>query len=144
MNAEPHKRYAKRSERGSALLVVIFLVTVLLLSTMVVATNILTEGRREKEKEIIWRGNQYARGVKLHFRSWAVSYLPSRPHKAEGGFTSASCARLQRPIQGRWFLEVYLCRPAGQLIGSLKPPQHNILFPQNRRRGHSANALTPG
>jgi len=39
---------------------VIFLVTVLLLSTMVVATNILTEGQREKEKEMIWRGNQYA------------------------------------------------------------------------------------
>ena len=62
MNAGTPQTVRKRSERGYALLVVIFLVTVLLLSTMVVATNILTEGRREKEKEMIWRGNQYARG----------------------------------------------------------------------------------
>src|SRR5229473_6829583 len=69
----PHDRRApkdgrKRSERGYALLVVIFLVTLLLISTTVVAPNILTEGRREKEKDMIWRGKQYTRGVKLYYR----------------------------------------------------------------------------
>jgi len=57
MNARPPQTVRRRSERGYALLVVIFLVTVLLLSTMVVVPNILTR-QREKEKEMIWRGNQ--------------------------------------------------------------------------------------
>src|SRR6266853_4805831 len=68
MNARRPQTAGKRSERGYALLVIIFLVTVLLISTMVVVPNILTEARREKEKEMIWRGKQYARGVKLYFR----------------------------------------------------------------------------
>ena len=57
-----------RSERGYALLMVVFLVTVLLISAIAVAPNILTEGKREKEKEMVWRGKQYARGVKLYYR----------------------------------------------------------------------------
>src|SRR5258707_7005879 len=68
MSAARTQTAGKHSERGYALLVVIFLVSVLLISTMVVAPNIQTEGRREKEKEMIWRGKQYARGVKLYYR----------------------------------------------------------------------------
>ena len=64
-----HQRTAgKRGERGYALLLIVFLATLMLLSTMVVAPNVLTEGRREKEKEMIWRGKQYTRGVKLYYR----------------------------------------------------------------------------
>src|SRR5258706_4539616 len=68
MSAARTQTAGKHSERGYALLVVIFLVSVLLISTMVVAPNILTEGRREKEKEMIWRGKQYTRDVKLYYR----------------------------------------------------------------------------
>jgi hypothetical protein len=47
---------------------VICLVTLMLIGTMAIAPNILTAGRREKEKEMIWRGKQYTRGVKLYYR----------------------------------------------------------------------------
>src|SRR5436309_15749159 len=64
-----HQRTAgKRGERGYALLLIVFLATLMLLSTMVVALNVLTEGRREKEKEMIWRVKQYTRGVKVYYR----------------------------------------------------------------------------
>src|SRR5260370_30261670 len=69
MNLRRPRRTGKPSERGYALLVAIFLVTALLLLTMRVAPNILTEGRREQEKDMIWRGKQYARGVKLYYRT---------------------------------------------------------------------------
>ena len=68
MNLRRPRTTGKPSEKGYALLVAIFLVTALLLLTMRVAPNILTEGRREQEKEMIWRGKQYARGVKLYYR----------------------------------------------------------------------------
>ncbi len=68
INAQRPSTAGKRTERGYALLVVIFLLTVFLISTLAIAPNIITEGRREKEKEMIWRGKQYTRGVKLYYR----------------------------------------------------------------------------
>ena len=68
MNAARQQTAGRRGERGYALLLIVFLATLLLLSTMVVTPNILTEGRREKEKEMIWRGKQYTRGIKLYYR----------------------------------------------------------------------------
>jgi len=55
-------------EQGYALLMVIFMTTMLLIMATMVAPNIKTEGQREKEKEMIWRGRQYARGIKLYYR----------------------------------------------------------------------------
>ncbi len=112
MNAARQRNLGKRGERGYALLVVVFLVTLLLISTMVVAPNIQTEGRREKEKEMIWRGKQYTRGVKLYYRkNGPLSHFSRRPHQTESRFPSLHAPGLQRSHeQGRWYLETYLCR----------------------------------
>src|SRR5258708_32092890 len=58
----------RKGEQGYAILLVLFLATLMLIGAMAIAPNVLTEGRRQKEKEMIWRGNQYARGVKLYYR----------------------------------------------------------------------------
>ncbi len=58
----------RRNQQGYALLLVIFMATMLLVLATMAAPNIRTEGQREKEKEMIWRGRQYARGVKLYYR----------------------------------------------------------------------------
>jgi hypothetical protein len=143
MNAGTPQTARKRSERGYALLVVIFLVTVLLLSTMVVATNILTEGRREKEKEMIWRGNQYARGVKLHFRK--TGRFPTtlddltKPKLGSLRFMRQAYKDPMNKEDGSWRF-IYV-GPAGQLIGSLKPPQQNLQLPGVARVGTPASAL---
>src|SRR5204863_81080 len=146
MNAGRLQTVGKRSERGYALLVVIFLVTLLLLSTMVVATNILTEGRREKEKEMIWRGNQYVRGVKLHFRK--TGRFPTslddltKPKLGSLRFMRQAYKDPMNKEDGSWRF-IYV-GPAGQLMGSLKPVQ-NLQLPQIRGVGTPANALNgPG
>jgi hypothetical protein len=147
MNPRCPQTVRKRSERGYALLVVIFLVTLLLLSTIVVAPNILTEGRREKEKEMIWRGNQYVRGVKLHFRK--TGRFPTslddltKPKLGSLRFMRQAYKDPMNKEDGSWRF-IYV-GPAGQLIGSLKPPQQNLQLPGVARLGTPASALNgPG
>ncbi len=133
----------KRNESGFALLVVIFLATLLLLSTMMVAPNILTEGRREKEKEMIWRGKQYTRGVKLYYRK--LGRFPTslddltKPKIGSIRFMRQAYKDPMNKEDGSWRL-IYV-GAAGQLIGSLKPPQQNFQFPQASGIGTPANAL---
>jgi type II secretory pathway pseudopilin PulG len=147
MNARRPRTTGKRSERGYALLAVIFLVTVLLISTMVVAPNILTEGRREKEKEMIWRGKQYTRGVKLYYRK--MGRFPTslddltKPKVGSLHFMRQAYKDPMNKKDGSWRF-IYV-GPGGQLIGSLKPPQQNLQLPQAAGIGTPAGALNgPG
>ena len=55
-------------ERGYALLMVMFIAALMFAGVMTIAPNILTQAKREKEEEMIWRGKQYVRGVKLYYR----------------------------------------------------------------------------
>src|SRR6266446_3229997 len=96
MNPGRPKTARKRRDSGYALLMVIFLVTLLLISTMAIAPNILTEGRREKEKEMIWRGKQYTRGVKLYYRKLGAFPLRSTISPSRRSVPSALCARLTK------------------------------------------------
>ena len=59
---------AQNKSRGYALLMVCFLVALIVIGTAAAVPNLLTEGRREKEAEMIWRGEQYARAVRLYYR----------------------------------------------------------------------------
>jgi len=146
MNAARQRNLGKRGERGYALLVVVFLVTLLLISTMVVAPNIQTEGRREKEKEMIWRGKQYSRGVKLYYRK--MGRFPTslddltKPKVGSLRFMRQAYKDPMNKEDGTWRL-IYV-GAAGQLIGSLKPRQ-NLQLPQAGGIGTPANALNgPG
>jgi len=142
MNARRIRTAGKRGERGYALLVIIFLVTVLLISTTVVAPNILTEGRREKEKEMIWRGKQYTRGVKLYYRK--MGRFPTslddltKPKLGSLRFMRQAYKDPMNKEDGSWRF-IYV-GAAGQLIGSLKPRQ-NLQLPQAGGIGTPANAL---
>src|SRR5467141_1565122 len=147
MSAARPQTARKHSERGYALLVVIFLVSVLFISVMVVAPNILTEGRREKEKEMIWRGKQYTRGVKLYYRK--MGRFPTslddltKPKLGSLRFMRQAYKDPMNKEDGSWRF-IYV-GPAGQLIGSLKPPQQNLQLPGVPRLGTPANALNgPG
>src|SRR5208282_527860 len=52
-----------RSASGYALLLVMMIVTLLLIALTVAVPDIFTQDRREREEELIFRGNQYARAV---------------------------------------------------------------------------------
>ena len=144
MNAARQRNLGKRGERGYALLVVVFLVTLLLISTMVVAPNIQTEGRREKEKEMIWRGKQYTRGVKLYYRK--MGRFPTsledltKPKVGSLRFMRQAYKDPMNKEDGSWRL-IYV-GAAGQLIGSLKPHPNNLQLPQAGGTGTAPNTLT--
>src|SRR5467141_4379451 len=147
MKARSQRTAVHHGERGYALLMIVFLVTLLLISVVAVAPNILTEGKREKEKEMVWRGKQYARGVKLYYRK--MGRFPTslddltKPKMGSLRFLRQPYKDPMNKEDGSWRF-IYV-GPAGQLIGSLKPPQQNILFPQTGGVGTPANALNgPG
>jgi hypothetical protein len=143
MNSAFVKSATRRAESGYALLMVMFFLTLLLLSTMTLAPNILTEGRREKEKEMIWRGKQYVRGVKMYYRK--LGRFPTslddltKPKVGSLRFMRQAYKDPMNKEDGSWRL-IYV-GPAGQLIGSLKPPQQNLQFPQAGGIGTPAAAL---
>lgn len=57
-------------DRGYAFLILMLLVTILLISLTAAVPDILTQGRREREAELIFRGNQYARAIALFHRQF--------------------------------------------------------------------------
>jgi len=113
----------RRQQGGYAILLVLFLATLMLLATMTVAPNILTDGRREREKEMIWRGKQYTRGIKMFYRK--TGKFPTsledltKPKIGNVRFMRQAYKDPMNPKDGEWRL-IYV-GPAGQLIGSLKP-----------------------
>jgi hypothetical protein len=115
----------RKGEQGYAILLVLFLATLMLIGAMAIAPNVLTEGRRQKEKEMIWRGNQYARGVKLYYRK--TGKFPTslddltKPKLGSLRFMRQPYKDPMNAKDGEWRL-IYV-GPTGQLVGSLKPPQ---------------------
>jgi hypothetical protein len=108
-------------QRGYALLLVMFLMALLVLTTITVAPNVLTDGRREKEKEMVWRGNQYVRGIKRYYSK--THRFPTEIDdlvKPKTGirFMRQAYKDPMNDVDGSWRL-IYV-GPNGQLIGSLK------------------------
>jgi hypothetical protein len=133
----------KSRQQGYALLMVVFMTTAMLVLAMTVAPNILTEGKREKEKEMIWRGKQYTRGVKLYYRK--LGHFPTsldnltKPKIGSLRFMRQAYKDPMNMQDGSWRL-IYV-GPAGQLIGSLKPQPQNLQFGQPAGFGTPAGAL---
>ena len=143
------RRFARRKagQQGYALLLVIFVATMLLVFATMAAPNIKTEGQREKEKEMIWRGRQYVRAVKLYYRK--MGRFPTslddltKPKVGSLRFLRQAYKDPMNTQDGSWRL-IYV-GPAGQLIGSLKPRPTNLQFGQVRGMGTPAAALAgPG
>ncbi len=53
------------AEKGYVLLIMMMMATLLLISLTAAVPSIYVEGQREKEKELIFRGEQYARAIEL-------------------------------------------------------------------------------
>ena len=121
-------RYARTStgsQRGFALMMVMFMTTVVLLGAMVAAPYFRTERQREKEQQMIWRGKQYVRGIKLYYRKTgrfptSVDDL-TKPKLGSLRFMRQAYDDPMNKTDGSWRL-IYV-GPSGQLIGSLKPQQ---------------------
>jgi hypothetical protein len=122
---------ARRKQGGYALLLVVFLTALVLVGSMSIGLRVLTEGRREKEEDMIWRGKQYTRGIKLFYQKYgrfpkSMDDL-TKPGNGNVRFMRQAYKDPMNKEDGAWRL-IYV-GPAGQLIGSLKPQQGNVLMP---------------
>jgi type II secretory pathway pseudopilin PulG len=114
-----------RRQNGYAFLLVIFLTMLVMLGTIVAAPATRTERQREKEEEMIWRGKQYIRGIKLYYRKngrfpTSLEDL-TKPKNGSLRYLRQAYKDPMNKEDGSWRL-IYV-GPSGQLIGSLKPPQ---------------------
>ncbi|HKW89540.1 MAG TPA: hypothetical protein VJN21_12370 [Candidatus Acidoferrales bacterium] len=111
----------KSTDRGFALLFVIFLVALVLIGASVAILRIKTQGLRQREADMIWRGEQYQRAIGLYYRKNG-RYPTSIDDLVKG---TPGLRYLREPYKdpmnradGSWRL-IYVT-PAGQLIGSVR------------------------
>ena len=140
-SAKPKLR--QHPEAGYTLLMVVFMVATMLITAMAVSPNLLTQGRREKEEELVWRGNQYARAIGLY-------YLKFRkyPTKVDDLVKETNGVRFLRQAytdpmnkeDGSWRF-IYVNPANGQFIGSLR--QTNLLQSTLSNPG-LIGAMSPG
>jgi hypothetical protein len=124
----------------------VFLLALLVVGTMSISLRVLTQGRREKEEEMIWRGKQYTRGIKLYYRK--LGRFPNsmddlvKPKVGNLRFMRQAYKDPMNKEDGSWRL-IYV-GPAGNLIGSLKPPQGGIQMPVAGGQAGGATGSTFG
>jgi hypothetical protein len=114
---------------GYALLLVMFFVALLVLAVSAATPNMMTQIRREKEQEMIWRGKQYVQGIRL-YRQRTHRF----PTQLEELYTNKTGIRFMRKaykdpmngLDGSWRL--ISVGPAGQLVGSLRERQNAFFF----------------
>jgi hypothetical protein len=120
-------RARQTGQEGYALVLVVFLLALVVIATTAVVPDILVNGRREKEEEMIWRGKQYVRGIRLFVRYQQMHGGATRfPTSLEDLTKNKVGIRFMRreykdPMNnkdGTWRF-IYV-GPNGQLIGSLK------------------------
>jgi len=103
------------------LLFVIFLAAVMFLATSVILPSLLTQGRREKEDELIWRGQQYARAVRLYYHKYGrfpQSLEDLTKPKNHIHFLRKPYTDPMNRQDGSWRL-IYI-GPSGELIGTVR------------------------
>jgi hypothetical protein len=84
--------------------------------------NILTQGKRLREQEVIWRGNQYVRAIRLYYqknRKYPANLEDLTMANAAGvHFLRKAYKDPMNSADGNWRL-IYVTLPAGQLVGSV-------------------------
>jgi hypothetical protein len=111
----------RRKQAGYSLMMVIFMVATMMLLVATAALRIDTQGRRERETELAWRGEQYQRAIGLYFRKFG-----RYPTKVDDLVKQTNGIRFLRQAytdpmnkdDGSWRFIYY--GPGGQLIGSLR------------------------
>ena len=137
------RRATRRRQAGYALLMVIFLGALMLIAVAAVAPNILTQGRREREEEMIWRGNQYVRAIRSYYRKngrFPTSIDDLAEKKQQIRFLRQRYPDPMNRADGKWRF-IYI-GPGGQLIGSLT--RTSAIQLQGGPGAPGVNLLQPG
>jgi hypothetical protein len=119
-DSAPRKRGERDPESGYTLLIALLMVATILLLMAAASPNIYIEGRRDRDEEMIWRGQQYVRAIGLYYRKYG-----HYPHTIDDLTNSDNQIRFLRQAykdpmntdDGSWRL-IYV-GAAGQLINSV-------------------------
>jgi len=114
------KRCGREGDAGYALVMMMFFLALLVLSVAVAAPTVFSNIQREKEAEMVWRGKQYVRGIRMFYMK--VHRFPTSLDeltKPTNGirFMRQTYKDPMNTTDGSWRL-IYV-GPSGQLVGSL-------------------------
>ena len=113
----------RRDQGGYAYLMALALVVALLITSQVAVENILTSGRRQREEEMIWRGQQFVRAIRLYYRK--TGHYPATLDDLKKGMPELHFLRYaayKDPMKSddeRAWRFIYV-NAAGQIIGSVR------------------------
>jgi hypothetical protein len=111
----------RSQESGFAFLMALGLIFIALALSLVVLQNFATEGRRQREEETIWRGEQYERAVRLYYHKMG-RYPQTVDDLKKGGLNLHFLRQVYKnPMNqkdGSWRF-IYV-NAAGQVIGSVR------------------------
>src|ERR1700691_3349754 len=111
----------RNSESGYAFLFALGLILLMIAGSVVVMQKGATIRRREMEQETIWRGNQYARAIRLYYHK--TGHYPQTLDDLQKGapdlhFLRQPYKNPTNPADGSWRF-IYV-NAAGQIIGSTR------------------------
>jgi hypothetical protein len=120
---ESMHRRRRSQESGFAYLMAMFLVLVMIVASQVALRNMYTQGQRAREDDMIWRGNQYVRAIRLYFRK--TGHYPQDLDALQTGLPELHFLRyaaykdpMNKSGDGAWRF-IYV-NGAGQIIGSVR------------------------
>jgi hypothetical protein len=115
-------RRVRSQESGFAYLMALFMLLFMLIASSAAILDLRTERRRQREDEMIWRGNQYVRAIRLYYRK--TGHYPQNLDELQKGLPELHFLRFaayRDPVNksdGAWRF-IYV-NAAGQIIGSVK------------------------
>jgi type II secretory pathway pseudopilin PulG len=111
------------AESGYGFLVVMGMVLIIAVLSQAVLQNMLTSGRRAREDEMVWRGNQYVRAIRLYYRK--TGHYPQTIDDLKTGMPQLQFLRsvaykdpTDKDKDGAWRF-IYI-NATGQIIGSVR------------------------
>jgi len=114
------RQLRRRGEAGTVLLLVVFMAAAMLIAALVSLPRLVTQGRRQKETEMAWRGEQYVRAIRLYYRKYGRFPRSVEDFSKNPGNLHFLRKEYKDPMNegdGSWRY-IYV-GPGGQVIGSL-------------------------
>jgi type II secretory pathway pseudopilin PulG len=131
-NPQIRRQHRSQSQAGYLLLTIMLMVVLMTIAALAVAPEITQQVKRDRENELIYRGVQYARGVKRYFKKFGR--YPTRLEDLENTNNMRFLRRRYKdPITGKDFKLVHFGEvqvfpvnnvgtPAGQAGQNAAPP----------------------
>ena len=118
--SQPVSRRGRTGEAGVVLLLVVFMAAAMIIAALASLPRLVTQGRRQKEAEMAWRGEQYVRAIRLYYHKYGHFPLAVEDFSKNPGNVHFLRKQYKDPMNetdGSWRY-IYV-GPGGQLIGSL-------------------------